>query len=910
MSTSSLSLGVVLGATVSGSFSKAINTSQGQLTQLGKELSNLNKEQAKLQGFSKRNDDSKNALSALNIKKQELALSQKNKAAILAEISAGRLKGVEAAKALKNANAEIKRNTQEVTKLDAKYQRVVNDMRLYGEQARKAGFSLVGHEARLKKIGSEIENNTKRAQRYNQIISKKGEIGEAYGSLKAGAGFAVATGTMLGIPLKSFSDYEAGMQRIGATAGMSREQIAAMRNELLAVSEAKGIAHDKLQNTLGVMVAGGMDVGFALQIQNTSADLIKAYDVAGEDIGQASLALKDNLGFAAKDIALGWDIIARAGQEGSFEIPDMAKAMPSIGASMKALKVGGEGGLASVGAMLQIAKIGAGSPTQGATNLDNYLSKMLSQETEKRANEMGFSMIGLVSKAQKEGKNPIEESIKKVMQVTGGDQAKISELFSDTEVQKFIRPMMQNWDRYEEIRDIALNKSKNAVEKDAADMDATTDAHLNKMGAAWGRFKEKIGEKVSPVFNVLFTGIEKTLGLVTRIADTKLGGAVITGILAFGAAASIAFSMYQIYRIGKLGFAIMGLRKEILGLGGTKSVWDRFGQVFGGGAWSMRNGGWKKNFTRGGAFGMAGRALGAAGGAFGLYDLWQSDKNAGTKKQSKLQVGESYLRGAMSGAAIGMMFGPVGAVVGSVLGLIYTAVVRNWDKVKSVTMSKLSQMKQYVGRVWQSVKNDPIRALGAVVRAIINFQPLGLFYRAFAGVLSYFGIELPGTLTGLGKSIVKGLINGISEMFPSLGAKLRELGEMIPDSVKRFLGINSPSRVFIGIGRSVMKGLDQGIGRNRQPVLNTLGQTAKSMTQAMRPKLDAPAPAFVMPDWVSTRKASAGVSDQAAAQSAPQYIFHISQQAGEDAEALARRIVTMIEQKAGLRRRSALADLA
>ena len=437
---------------------------------------------------------------------------------------------------------------------------------------------------------------------------------------------------------------------------------------------------------------------------------------------------------------------------------------------------------------------------------------------------------------------------------------------------------------------------------------------------------DMVSNSIMPFVQEHKGAIKTVVGAVLGFMGMRIG----LGMLKYAYSRTFG-DAFRILRTGKKLFDLFDDARKIQGLGkfaaalkalklpdwmvnglpkGFNKVGDAFKTVYGGGTWSMRNGGWKKNFTRGGAFGMAGRALGAAGGAFGLYDLWQSDKNAGTQKQSKLQVGGSYLRGAMSGASIGMMFGPVGAVVGGVLGLIYTAVVRNWDKVKSVTMSKLSQMKQYVGRVWQSVKNDPIRALGAVVRAIINFQPLGLFYRAFAGVLSYFGIELPSTLTGLGKSIVKGLINGISEMFPSLGAKLRELGEMIPDSVKRFLGINSPSRVFIGIGRSVMKGLDQGIGRNRQPVLNTLGQTAKSMTQAMRPKLDAPAPAFVMPDWTSARQTSSGVSGQAVAQSAPQYIFHISQQAGEDAEALARRIVTMIEQKAGLRRRSALADLA
>ena len=915
MASGSLSLGVVLGATISGSFSRAIDVSKHELTQLGREINNLNKEQSKLQGFSKRNDAVKDALSALNVKKQELELSRQTKASILAEMAAGRLKGVEAAKALKNVNAEIKKNTQEVTKLDAKYQRVVHDMHLYGEQARKAGFSLIGHEARLKAIGSEIEKNTKRAERYNQIINKKTEIGEAVDSLKGGFSMTAATSAPLILSVKSFADYETGMQRIGATAEMSSEQIGQMRDELLAVSEAKGVSHDKLKNALGVMVAGGMDVGFALKIQNTSADLVKAYDVAGEDIGQASLAMRDNLGFSAENLERGWEIMSKAGKEGNFEINDMAKAFPSIGASAKALQVGGEKGVASIAAMLQIARKGAGDSSEAANNMRNFLDKMVSSKTEKNAEKFGFSMRDLISKAQKEGKNPIEEAVKKLMEVTHGDQAKIADMFDDVQVKNFLRPMMQNWAEYEQIRDHALNNSKDMVKKDAADMDQTTQSHLDKMGAAWGRLKNKIGEKISPEFNLFVSGLTYVVDGIARVADTKLGGLAIGASLAAIAFGSIAFSAYQIYRIGKLGWGIMKLKSEILSLGGSASLMDRVGQVFGGGTWSLRKGGWKQNFTRGGWRGMAGRALGAAGGAYGLYDMWQSDKNAGAKKQSKLQIGESYARGAMSGAAIGMMFGPVGAVIGGVLGLIYTAVVRNWDKVVSVTKSKFSALKTVVSGYWNQIRQHPVKTLAAIGKTIINWSPIGLFYKAFSAVMSYFGVELPSSFTGFGKMILQGLVNGLTSMFPTVTGKVVELGRTIKNI---FTGrgeggqvIQSPSRVWRGFGGYMMEGLDIGLSHRAPAVLSTVSRIGQSIKHRFKPVVAPSSEVYQFRTSLDTAAQGAATSPRARSEMVGvTNNFNIYQQPGEDADSLARRVVALIERKTGIRQRSALADLA
>ena len=105
----SLKLGLIIGASLGGSFSSAINTSQDKLTQLGKEFNKLNTEQRRLQRYSKLTDDRKDTLSAVKQQKQEVDLLKLKKHLLQGEIRLGKIKGVEGAKALKSVNSEIKK---------------------------------------------------------------------------------------------------------------------------------------------------------------------------------------------------------------------------------------------------------------------------------------------------------------------------------------------------------------------------------------------------------------------------------------------------------------------------------------------------------------------------------------------------------------------------------------------------------------------------------------------------------------------------------------------------------------------------------------------------------------------------------------------------------------------------------
>ena len=59
--------------------------------------------------------------------------------------------------------------------------------------------------------------------------------------------------------------------------------------------------------------------------------------------------------------------------------------------------------------------------------------------------------------------------------------------------------------------------------------------------------------------------------------------------------------------------------------------------------------------------------------------------------------------------------------------------------------------------------------------------------------------------------IVTALIDGIENQWPGFKAKMVELLNQLPQFVKDFFGISSPSKMFKGFGENLMEGFAQGI---------------------------------------------------------------------------------------------------
>ena len=161
--------------------------------------------------------------------------------------------------------------------------------------------------------------------------------------------------------------------------------------------------------------------------------------------------------------------------------------------------------------------------------------------------------------------------------------------------------------------------------------------------------------------------------------------------------------------------------------------------------------------------------------------------------------------------------------------------------------------------------------------------------------------------------MIQGLIDGVTARWEALKSKISGLASMVSDVFTKKTEINSPSRLFARHGGFLMDGLGVGIGRNGLSILKQMGTFAQSLGKVFAPKLQVPDISIGKvraTSSVATRTQSAGTGAGASVGGNNEYHFHITQSQGEDAEALARRIMRMIADAQGARRRTYMGDFA
>lgn len=239
----------------------------------------------------------------------------------------------------------------------------------------------------------------------------------------------------------------------------------------------------------------------------------------------------------------------------------------------------------------------------------------------------------------------------------------------------------------------------------------------------------------------------------------------------------------------------------------------------------------------------------------------------------------------------------IAAVVAALAGGAYL-IYKNWDAVKS-----------YFTNAWTEIKAGFDGGIGGIITTLVNFSPLGLVYQAFAGVLSYLGIELPSRFTEFGSMIVNGLVNGLTAGLGAVKDAIGSIGDSSIGWFKEKLGIHSPSRVFAELGGFTMAGLTQGLEGGQKGPLNALTSMSKQLTAAGTLALGATAmPAFAVDNTppISSSPAAA-VYD-----SHDTYEITITAGPGTDMQSLEKSVRAMmarIENEKKARQRSKLSDL-
>ena len=232
-----------------------------------------------------------------------------------------------------------------------------------------------------------------------------------------------------------------------------------------------------------------------------------------------------------------------------------------------------------------------------------------------------------------------------------------------------------------------------------------------------------------------------------------------------------------------------------------------------------------------------------------------------------------YLATAIKTVGIMLQFlalNPIGAVIIGIAALIalIVIIVKNWDDIKVAASNAWGRIKEIV----TSAKDFIVDKLTALGKWIIENHPLLKLFRAvrdFAPtVLKWF--------RDLGGDIMDGLKNGIVGAATGFVTAIKNAVKGGVDAVKKLLKIQSPSRVFMGIGENVVAGYIKGV----EGMGNALDQTMSGFTMDQTVQLNG----------------SVGASSGTGAPSlAPVYNINVNAGMGADGAAIGREIVDAIK---------------
>ncbi|HDS2521269.1 TPA: phage tail tape measure protein [Escherichia coli] len=532
---------------------------------------------------------------------------------------------------------------------------------------------------------------------------------------------------------------------------------------------------DELQEAVGSLISDNIDnvsdIGFLMP---DIARATTATRTSAQDWAKVAAVWQNSLKGAARDFGAVQNIMAYAGDQGSFEIPDQVKWMQSLAPMMAGIASGKEA-VAEIGASLQIAKIGAGSTDEAANNFKNFLTKIFARDTQKQFADLGIDLQGSIASYKAAGISPIEgmlsvierylnakspealagfKSAMKIKNDTARDEALqalaknfgLGDMFADMQVMAFIRPMLANMDRYREIRAGALRAADNDLLASAYDQRLKSPLEATKTLMVSSRdLAITLGDQLAPSF------ISLTQELLPLIQGAKHWVATHPQFVSGAFKLISALLAIKIATVGlKLGLNLL--------ISPFVSVWKN--------AVLLRTN-WHRLTT----------ALGEGGKLRWLVTGF-SRLTSGGLKLSKVLAG-SLVRGFMSAARavlwIGraLMMNPIGLVITAVAAAAYL-IYRNWGAVSGWFKQRWADI--------QEAFNGGIVGTG---KLLINWSPAGLLYKAFAAALKYFGVTLPAKFTDFGGHLIDGLINGIKNKWGSLKSSVTGMGDSISSWFKQ-----------------------------------------------------------------------------------------------------------------------------
>ncbi|MGG4659336.1 phage tail tape measure protein [Pseudomonas vlassakiae] len=368
---------------------------------------------------------------------------------------------------------------------------------------------------------------------------------------------------------------------------------------------------------------------------------------------------------------------------------------------------------------------------------------------------------------------------------------------------------------------------------------------------SWTNAMSEIGATIAPELKDLINGIGElavsvktwvgehpalTAAIVKTVGGLALLLAVGGGLTVMLASFLGPFAMVR-YGLTLLGIKSLGAVSALKGLGGA-FMWTGKALLWLGRTLMMN------------PIGLAVTAIAAA--AYLIYKYWDPIKAYFLGLWAEIKAG---LQGGLRGiGALILNFSPLGLfyrIFAGVMSYFGVQLPGKFTEFGALLLQRmvaglaggLAAIQTYLLGMWAEIKASFNGGLAGIAALILNFSPLGLFYQVFAGVMRYFGVELPGKFTQFGAMLMQGMVTGITNGLAAVKTAITGAGDNTISWFKDKLGIHSPSRVFASLGGFTMAGLEQGLTQGQKGPLDAVTNIGKQLTAAgsgieLRPALD------------------------------------------------------------------------
>lgn len=173
-----------------------------------------------------------------------------------------------------------------------------------------------------------------------------------------------------------------------------------------------------------------------------------------------------------------------------------------------------------------------------------------------------------------------------------------------------------------------------------------------------------------------------------------------------------------------------------------------------------------------------------------------------------------------------------------------------WNKIKEVVSSVVDALVEFftvklpnaISSLIDWFKNLPTRIKEELSKAVEHVKQWGSDIVNWAQtelplvidrIIGFFK-ELPGKALEIGKELISGLANGITEAVGGIGKTIKSAGNKILQGFKDVFDIHSPSKETAKIGAFVAEGLAEGIEDSSNKVLSAVQTLGDSVTEGTK----------------------------------------------------------------------------